>query len=197
MSQSGDTRSDSTKPEIPPHARPRWWPWAIALGGLALGVALSAMTLSGLRYAERLQFCAQSCHVMNQAYQEYTRSAHYRNDFGVRAVCADCHVPRPFFARISRHIEASTELIGMLTGYIDTPAKYEQHRGQMAQAVWNTLKADNSAECRSCHNFSAMDLSKQPPMAARAHTRMAQPGSGQTCIDCHMGVAHALPPGNS
>jgi len=197
MSPQGDARPDGGRAEGPLRARARWWLGAVALAGLALGVVLSATTLSGLRYAERLQFCAQSCHEMQQAYREYTQSVHYRNDFGVRAVCADCHVPKPFFARISRHIEASTELIGKFRGYINTAAKYEQHRAQMAQAVWNTLKLDHSAECQSCHNFSAMDLAKQPPMAARAHSRMAQPNSGQTCIDCHMGIAHTLPPGSS
>jgi len=177
--------------------RPRWW-WllGIPVGGFlafAVGIAFSGGVAVTLHQVETLKFCSQSCHEMATPFQEYTQSIHYKNEVGVRAVCADCHVPRPFFARVLRHAEASTELIGKITGKLDTPAKYEAHRAEMAQAVWKVLKADDSAECRGCHNFTAMDLQKQSPMAARRHAAAALPNSGQTCIDCHKGIAHKLP----
>jgi nitrate/TMAO reductase-like tetraheme cytochrome c subunit len=37
-----------------------------------------------------------------------------------------------------------------------------------------------------------MAFSQQPAMAADAHSTLAK--SGMTCIDCHKGVAHTLPP---
>jgi cytochrome c-type protein NapC len=92
-----------------------------------------------------------------------------------------------------RHIAAYKEVWGHLTGKLDTPAKYEMQRPAMAQKIWSELKANDSAECRSCHSPSAMAFAKQPAMAADAHTSMAK--SGMTCIDCHTGVAHTLPPG--
>jgi cytochrome c-type protein NapC len=174
----------------------RWWLFGIPVGGLlafAVGIAFSGGVAVTLQQVETLKFCAQSCHEMAAPFAEYTQTIHYKNQVGVRAVCADCHVPRSFFARVFRHAEASTELIGKMSGKIATPAKYEMHRAEMAQAVWKVLKADDSAECRSCHNFTAMDLAKQNPMAARRHTAAALPNSGQTCIDCHKGIAHKLP----
>jgi cytochrome c-type protein NapC len=177
--------------------RPRWW-WllGIPVGGFlafVIGIAFSGGVAVTLGQVETLKFCAQSCHEMAIPLQEYTQSAHYKNQFGVRAVCADCHVPRSFFPRVMRHAVASAELVSKILGKLDTPAKYEQHRAEMAQAVWKDLKADDSAECRSCHNFAAMDFVKQNPMAARRHSAAALAKSGQTCIDCHKGIAHKLP----
>jgi nitrate/TMAO reductase-like tetraheme cytochrome c subunit len=174
----------------------RWWLLGIPAGGLlalVIGVAASAGVVGGLHQVETLGFCAQSCHEMSTAFQEYSQTIHYKNEVGVRAVCADCHVPRSFFSRVMTHAQASTELIGKITGKISTPAKYERERAEMAQSVWKVMKANDSVACRACHNFTAMDLAKQSPMAARRHTAAAQPGSAQTCIDCHKGIAHKLP----
>jgi cytochrome c-type protein NapC len=63
----------------------------------------------------------------------------------------------------------------------------------LAKSVWNTMKSTDSRECRNCHNFSAMDISKQNSRARNRHVE-AQ-GKGQTCIDCHKGIAHELPAG--
>ncbi len=177
--------------------RTRWWfLLGIPAGGFiafVVGIGFSGGVAVVLNQVETLKFCTQACHEMSTPMQEYSQSIHYKNEVGVRAVCADCHVPRSFFPRVIRHAEASTELIGKMLGKINTPAKYELHRAEMAQAVWKTLKDDDSAECRSCHNFAAMDLQKQNPMAARRHTAAALANSGQTCIDCHKGIAHKLP----
>jgi cytochrome c-type protein NapC len=61
----------------------------------------------------------------------------------------------------------------------------------MAERVWSAMKDTDSRECRSCHNFNTMEFEKQGRMAARRHQAAAK--SGQSCIDCHKGVAHALP----
>ncbi len=65
---------------------------------------------------------------------------------------------------------------------------------EMAKKIWVELKANDSAECRSCHTPAAMAFKQQPAAAADAHSSLAT--SGLTCIDCHTGVAHTLPPGS-
>jgi cytochrome c-type protein NapC len=90
--------------------------------------------------------------------------------------------------------EAAGEVWGHLRGELNTPAKYEAHRLELAQKMWTEMKSNDSAECRSCHTASAMNFAKQPPMAASSHQSMAK--QGMTCIDCHRGVAHTLPAGN-
>jgi nitrate/TMAO reductase-like tetraheme cytochrome c subunit len=174
----------------------RWFLLGIPLGGLlafVIGVGATGGFLSGLKFAESTAFCT-SCHEMRAAFDEYTQSVHYSNEFGIRAGCGNCHVPPSFFAGLYRHVQASGEIFGHLSGKLGTPAKYEAQRAAMAQKIWAEFKANDSAECRSCHTPSAMATAKQPEMAAEAHRSLAK--SGMTCIDCHQGVAHKLPAGS-
>ena len=174
----------------------RWFLLGIPAGGviaLLVGVALAGGFAASLQFAETTEFCT-SCHEMNTAYAEYTHSVHFSNELGIRATCANCHVPPTFVAGLVRHAEASLEVWGHLTGELDTPAKYESQRLALAQKVWKELKANDSAECRSCHTPAAMALAKQPAAAASSHQALAT--SGATCIDCHKGPAHTLPQGS-
>jgi cytochrome c-type protein NapC len=50
------------------------------------------------------------------------------------------------------------------------------------------MKAADSAECRNCHRFDKMDLSKQKKRARVKHEEAIE--DHITCIDCHKGVAH-------
>ena len=44
------------------------------------------------------------------------------------------------------------------TGKVDTKEKFEKHRLEMAEREWARMKANNSQECRNCHNFNDMDF---------------------------------------
>ena len=54
------------------------------------------------------------------------------------------------------------------------------------------MKATDSRECRNCHSFDAMDFHKQSQRAVEKMQDAKQ--RGLTCIDCHKGIAHKLPP---
>jgi cytochrome c-type protein NapC len=171
----------------------RWWLLGIPAGALlafTAGVIFWASFMGAVKYAETDSFCT-SCHEMKQPYQELTRSVHFSNVLGIQASCGNCHVPPTFFAGMWRHIQAYKEVLGHMGGELNTPAKYEAHRMVLAQKIWTELKANDSAECRSCHTPSQMAFAKQPPNAASAHQSLKQ--GGTTCIDCHQGVAHTLP----
>jgi nitrate/TMAO reductase-like tetraheme cytochrome c subunit len=173
----------------------RWFLLGIPAGGLLaflLGIGFTGGFLGGLKYAETDRFCT-SCHEMGTPFHEYTRSVHYSNEFGIQASCGNCHVPPTFLPGLWRHIQAYAEVWGHMRGELDTPAKYEAHRLQLAQKIWTELEANDSAECRSCHTPAAMAFAKQPAAAASAHQSMAKDGT--TCIECHHGVAHTLPEG--
>ena len=138
-----------------------------------------------------LSFCI-SCHEMeNTVYQEYRHSVHYSNPSGVQAICPDCHVPKEWTAKVIRKIKASRELYYWLLGTIDTPAKFEAKRLELANRVWESMRDSDSHECRNCHLFSVMDLASQARFAARIHADAMQ--EGKTCIDCHKGIVHRLP----
>lgn len=138
------------------------------------------------------KFCI-SCHEMeNNVYAEYRNTVHFQNRTGVRATCPDCHVPREWGHKMARKIRASNELLHKLLGSIDTPEKFNAKRLAMAQHEWRRMKETDSRECRNCHNFEYMDYAEQGRRARNRH----QVGfsKGQTCIDCHKGIAHKLPP---
>jgi nitrate/TMAO reductase-like tetraheme cytochrome c subunit len=174
----------------------RWYLLGIPAGGLIafiIGIGLTGGFVGALKLTETDAFCT-SCHEMQQPFQELTRSVHYSNVLGIQPSCGNCHVPPSFLPGLWRHIRAAGEVWGHLRGELNTPAKYEAHRLQLAQKIWSELKSNDSAECRSCHTASAMDFAKQPPMAASSHQSMAK--QGMTCVDCHRGVAHTLPAGS-
>lgn len=69
--------------------------------------------------------------------------------------------------------------------------KYNAYRWKMANSVWDKMKASDSRECRNCHDFENMDLDIQDRSARKKHGRATD--KGQTCIDCHKGIAHVEP----
>jgi cytochrome c-type protein NapC len=77
-------------------------------------------------------------------------------------------------------------------GHVDTKEKFDHERPRMAQSVWATMKSTDSRECRNCHKFDHMDYAAQEPRASKIHQEGLT--SGKTCIDCHRGIAHQLPP---
>ena len=172
----------------------------IPAGGLLafiIGIAFAGCLFAALHYVSTDAFCT-SCHEMNTPFQELTHSTHYANEAGMRANCADCHVPPGFLPGLMQHIAASVEVWGHLRGELNTPARYESHRLELAQKVWKGLKADDSVECRSCHSPAEMADAKEPTTAdkvaaispATMHQYLA---TSYTCIDCHKGSAHKLP----
>ncbi len=174
----------------------RWFLLGIPVGGLAafvVGVIVTGGFVGGLKFAETDRFCT-SCHEMNTAFEELKQSPHSSNVSGIQAGCGNCHVPPALLPGLWRHVQAYKEVWGHLTGKLNTPAKYESLRLEMAQKIWAELKANDSAECRSCHTPAAMAFSKQPQAAADAHQSLGK--SGMTCIDCHQGVAHTVPQGS-
>jgi nitrate/TMAO reductase-like tetraheme cytochrome c subunit len=159
-------------------------------GGLA-GVVFWGAFNTVLEATNRLDFCI-SCHEMaGQPYDEYKQSVHYSNPSGVRVVCADCHVPKDWTAKLLRKIRATNELWHHFAGTIDTPEKFEAKRPELAEAVWASMRSRDSQECRNCHSFTAMAFHKQSPRAREKMEGAAE--RGETCIDCHKGIAHKLP----
>ena len=138
------------------------------------------------------QFCT-GCHEMrDNVYPELQRTIHFTNRSGVRAKCSDCHVPHEWTSKMARKMQASKEVWGKVFGTIDTREKFEAHRLQLANNEWRRLKANNSLECRNCHQFESMDFTRQSKRAADAHATQLADGT-KTCIDCHKGIAHTLP----
>jgi cytochrome c-type protein NapC len=177
----------------------KWFLLGIPVGGYLLfvfGILFWTGFNLAMDHSNTEDFCI-SCHVMkDNVYTEYQETIHYSNRTGVRAVCSDCHVPKEFFPKMGRKIRASLhEIPHFLMGTINTPEKFEARRLYLAKRVWSDMQSSDSHECRNCHELGHMNLEMQERSASRKHTLKRQEERGETCIDCHQGIAHALPEG--
>lgn len=155
-----------------------------------------AVTLGGIKgffaYTNQTEFCI-SCHSMSTNYEEYKESLHYKNIAGVRAACSDCHVPEEFAELFKVKLVAARDVYHEIIGTIDTEEKFEQRRWILANRVWERMRASNSRECKTCHDYDSMDLEEQDKQARRKHARVAEGEKDKTCIDCHRGIVHEEP----
>ncbi len=154
------------------------------------GILFTGLFNTGLSSTNEMEFCT-SCHSMKVNLEEYKETIHYKNPSGVRATCADCHVPKEFGPKIVAKVLAYKDVVHEILGTIDTKEKYEARRWEMASRVWAKMKATDSRECRTCHDWDQMDLSSQDRIARKRHGRAQD--EGKTCIDCHKGIAHEEP----
>ena len=135
-------------------------------------------------------FCV-SCHSMSQPKEEWESSSHFSNAKGIRAECADCHVPSEGWHYVKAKFIALKDLWYEMQGKLDNKEKFEAHRAELAKIVWDEMKATDSETCRSCHSFDAMEFSQQSKLAKQMHSDAQT--NHQTCIDCHKGIVHFLP----
>ena len=164
----------------------------LTIGSFIAGIIFWGAFNTALEAANTEQFCT-GCHEMrDNVYQELQGTIHFSNRSGVRAKCADCHVPHDWTYKIARKMQASKEVWGKIFGWIDTREKFQEKRLELATHEWTRLKANNSLECRNCHQYESMDFTKQSKRAVDAHSTFLARGE-KTCIDCHKGIAHQLP----
>lgn len=162
---------------------------------VCVGFVLAAGGKTALDHTNTIGFCI-SCHEMKEHnFAEYSHTIHARNRTGVKAVCADCHVPHELPDLLVRKVSAANDVWQHLVGRIATPESFEAHRLELAQRVWQRMKTTDSRECRNCHDTTAMNADLQGRTAQKQHRRMAS--EGKTCIDCHYGIAHKEPAGGA
>jgi nitrate/TMAO reductase-like tetraheme cytochrome c subunit len=173
------------------------WLLGIPVGGL-LAFALGAIALGTTNYAlhetSTTEFC-YSCH-SHEAFikPEYEASSHFMNAAGVRAECADCHLPHDsWFDLVWTKAVVSLDIVPEMMGKLETAEKFEAHRAEMAESVWREFKENDSEFCRACHSIAAMNLDQQDRQTARRHSQAES--RGETCIDCHYGIVHVEPEG--
>jgi cytochrome c-type protein NapC len=180
----------------------RYWQVIRNRSTVSLGVVAVFFFLAGIAYMRLFdwtmavtnteQFCI-GCHEMkDHVYPAYTESIHYSNRSGVRATCPDCHVPHNWSDKVVRKVQASREVWGKITGTIDTPEKFAEHRLYLAKREWKRFEKNNSLECRNCHDEEFFAFERQGAPGSYMHTTMLEAGNF-TCIDCHKGIAHVLP----
>jgi cytochrome c-type protein NapC len=161
----------------------------IVLGaGIVVGIFALASFDMVMHETSTDEFCSTSCHEMEIPLKGLQQTAHFSNSHGVSVGCADCHIPKEFGPKMLRKIEASREVWGHVIGLIDTPEKYAAHRGAMRERELSRMRANDSQECRNCHQLERMDFDAQDRAVRRYHRAMKS--RDKTCIDCHADIAH-------
>jgi cytochrome c-type protein NapC len=155
-----------------------------------VGGGILAGGMVGVHMTSTEEFCS-SCHA-NDVAAEFKDTIHDKNRTGVRATCADCHLPRELVPMMVRKVKAAKEVWGQFTGVINTKEKFEKHRYEMAVSEWTRMKKNNSQECRNCHDL-AKAIEKQSDTARARHEKVI--AERTDCIDCHFGIAHTEPDG--
>lgn len=161
----------------------------LSLGGFVMGIIFWGGFNTAMEFTNSEPFCT-SCH--QNIYEELQTTIHFTNRSGVRAICSSCHVPHNWTDKIARKMQASKEVWAFIVGTIDTEEKFLARRRTLAEHEWHRLKANDSLECRNCHEFEYMDFTWQSQRASRQHSTALANGE-KTCIDCHKGIAHQLP----
>lgn len=100
-------------------------------------------------------------------------------------------MPHEFTHKIARKMQASREVWGEIIGTINTREKFEDHRIVLARREWERMEANDSRECRVCHDYKDMDISLMRPTSQVAMRAAAK--RDESCISCHKGIAHHLP----
>lgn len=172
----------------------RRWLFILALivGGGILGAGAIVASTEINRLTATDAFCT-SCHSMAglAADPHFKNSAHRTNSAGVVATCSGCHIPPSnWFVETYTHAAMGLkDVIAEQTGDF-SEAAWKARRDTLAHQVRDTMRKQDSATCRSCHNIEAMKAGNDAARVAHALMREKK----MTCVDCHFSVAHASPP---
>ncbi len=170
----------------------KWSVLALLVAGFVIGSVAVIGTQIMVKVTGTNEFCGNACHSMQWVANEYRDSIHHLNSKGVQAGCHDCHIPHDYPALLFYKAKAGIkDVIGEIKGTISTEEKFNKERRRMAEEVWAEFKANNSANCRSCHTITAEVVKKQEDYVQSMHQEFLQ--GTMTCIDCHAGIAHKAP----
>jgi nitrate/TMAO reductase-like tetraheme cytochrome c subunit len=170
----------------------RWSVLALVIVGLVIGAGAVIATHVIVVATGTNEFCSTACHSMQWVAREYRESGHYINRTGVQAGCHDCHIPHQYPQLLWYKAKAGIhDAIGEIRGVISTDEEFNKERARMAELVWAEYKENNSANCRTCHAFTADVMKKQKDFAQPMHQQFL--AGAATCVDCHKGIAHKAP----
>jgi nitrate/TMAO reductase-like tetraheme cytochrome c subunit len=126
----------------------------------------------------------------------YSQSPHRANAEGVRPSCGACHIPATnWFSETYAHaIDGIKDIAAEVTHNYGDTALWEARRIELAHAVRENMRHNDSVTCRNCHDAGAIKPTSERGRAAHALLRERR----LTCIDCHFNLVHApVPPSMS
>lgn len=159
--------------------------------GAIIGVAAVLANEQVDRYTSTDAFCGTSCHSM-QAHVAtdpvYVESAHRTARRGVRAGCADCHIPHGIVPATWAHLKGGVkDIISETLNDFSDPEVWKRGRAERAAVVRDWLLETDSATCRNCHDETAIEPEHERGQRQHAEARERR----LTCIGCHYNLVHS------
>lgn len=158
--------------------------------GVALGVFAVLAAEQVDHYTSTDAFCGTTCHSMEAHVitdEAYITSVHRTSTSGVRAGCADCHIPPGLVPATWEHITAGIkDIISEVSHDFSDPEVWEAKRAEMAYQVRDTMLANDSVTCRKCHNEAQITPERKRGQSQHADALE----NGITCIACHYNLVH-------
>lgn len=165
---------------------------------LLAGVVGALMAVAAVLVNEQIDgytstdaFCGTSCHSMQAHVANdpvYLESAHRTTSSGVRAGCADCHIPHGIVAGTWAHVKGGVkDIISETLNDFSKPEVWDSGRAERAHRVRDWLLETDSATCRNCHEEAAIKPERK--RGQRQHADALE--RGLTCIGCHYNLVHA------
>ncbi len=159
------------------------------VAGLVIGVVIVLAAERMDRYTNTDAFCT-SCHLTGEYIaksEAYLTSSHQTRSGGVRPGCADCHIPEGLVPATWIHIvKGIQDLYGEFRYDYENEEVWKERRPELAFAVRDWLRANDSVTCRSCHEEASIKPKRK--RGQRQHTEARE--QGMTCIDCHYNLVH-------
>lgn len=179
--------------------------WTLLLlgAGIALGIAIAATTTWVVNATSSSNFCATECHSMQWAAKAWENGPHYRNQAGVRASCADCHIPfesRPatpfqylFGTLWTKGVDGAQDVWAKLRGEISDPQKWAAQKPRLSAEVRAFFKQTGSQTCQGCHKLDAFAKTGTSAfMVMEVHAGLIKSATVD-CVQCHQNVGHVWP----
>ena len=161
------------------------------LVGLVIGIVAVLAAEQVDHYTSTDAFCSTTCHSM-QAYvateETYLQSAHRTSVTGVRAGCGDCHISQAGIIPATwDHVKGGIkDIFAEATNDFSKPEVWEMRRARLAYNVRDKMLANDSANCRVCHEEDKIQPQKKRGQAQHADAKE----QGLTCIGCHYNLVH-------
>ena len=158
------------------------------IGGIAgIFTVLAAEEMDRLTTSD--EFCT-SCHAMQTYIAEaetYKTSAHQMTTSGVRAGCADCHIPKGLIIATYTHgVNGISDIWGQIRFDYEDPEVWEAEKARLAHAARDWFRGNDSVTCRGCHEEASIKPRRK--RGQRQHEEARE--TGMTCIDCHYNLVH-------
>ncbi len=158
----------------------------LAGGGLAVGLIISLSTAVMIHYTSDAEFCG-SCHAMEPIKMAYDDDVHGGNNaFGIRAKCADCHLPHDSTLKYL-WVKQMSGLSDTIDHLFKDSSKTDWVKKQARRAEYVY-----DSGCLVCHTR----LTDSPKMANwkkdihKQYFKHKDDNDNFRCVNCHQHVGH-------